>query len=124
MTVPIEITFHGIDKSEAVEARIHEKMARLIGLFDRLTHARVVISSPNRTGPRAKMFQVKIDLGVPGQAPVVVNQDSGDGHTDVFMALKDAFSAAQRQLEAIRDRMTHPARREQTRRKPQKGETT
>jgi putative sigma-54 modulation protein len=116
MTTPIEISFHGIDKSEAVEARIHEKFGRLHNHFDRMTHARVVITSPNRTGARAKMFTVKVDIGMPGQQPIVVNSE-GD-YTDVFLALRDAFNAAQRKLDATAGKLTNTAKRERARRKP------
>jgi putative sigma-54 modulation protein len=116
MTTPLEISFHGIDKSDAVEAKIHEKFARLHGHFDRLTHARVVISSPNRTGARAKMFNVTIDLGMPGKQPIVI--DSEGDHTDIFIALRDAFNAAQRKLNAEAGKLTNTAKRERARRKP------
>ena len=116
MTTPLAISFHGIDKSDAVEARIHEKFARLHGHFDRLTHARVVISSPNRTADRAKMFNVTIDLGMPGKQPIVVNSE-GD-YTDVFIALRDAFNAAQRKLDATAGKLANTAKRERARRKP------
>jgi ribosome-associated translation inhibitor RaiA len=117
MTTPLEISFHGVDKSEAVEARIHEKFARLHGHFDRITHARVVISSPNKAGARAKMFNVTIDIGIPGQQPIVIDNEGSD-NADVFIALRDAFAAAQRKLDATAGRLTNPAKRERARRKP------
>lgn len=120
MTVPIEISFHGIDKSDAVETRIHEKVARLEQHFSRITHARVVIASPNRASARAKLFQVKIDIGVPGQQSIVVSQDGQDAYADVFVALRDAFATAQRKLEETADRMKS-ARQEHARRRPQAG---
>ena len=48
MITPLEITFHGLERSDAVEARIHEKFERLRSHFDRMTHARVVIDAPQR----------------------------------------------------------------------------
>ncbi len=43
MQIPLQITFHGIDHSDAVETRIREKVAKLELLFDRITSCRVVI---------------------------------------------------------------------------------
>lgn len=120
MTTPLEISFHGIEKSDAVEARIREKYARLEEHFDRITHARVVVTSPTRAGQRAKMFQVKIDIGVPGHQPVVINQEGQEPYPDVFIALRDAFAAASRKLDETADRM-HQARHERGRRKPNPG---
>lgn len=116
MTIPLEISFHGIDKSDAVEARIQEKFARLHGHFDRFTHARVVISSPNRTDARAKMFNVTIDLGMPGKRPIVIDNEADNA--DVFIALRDAFNAAQRKLDATAGKLGNVAKRERARRKP------
>ena len=116
MTIPLEISFHGIDKSDAVEARIEEKFARLHGQFDRFTHARVVVSSPNRSDARAKMFNVTIDLGIPGKQPIVIDNEADNA--DVFIALRNAFNAAQRKLDAISGKLTNTAKRERSRRKP------
>lgn len=118
MTTPLEISFHGIEKSDAVEARIREKFARMEEHFERITHARVVVTSPNRAGQRARMFQVKIDIGVPGHQPVVINQEGQEPYPDVFIALRDAFSAATRKLDETSDRMKREARQESARRKP------
>ena len=107
MTTPLDIVFHNMDPSEAVEARIREKVARLARQFPRLTHARVVVEAPHRHQQRGKIFQVKIDLGVPGRANVMVNKASDDhAHEDVYVALRDAFLAAERQLQDEIDRMS------------------
>ena len=116
MTTPLEISFHGVDKSDAVETRIQEKYKRLHSHFDRITHARVVITSPSRTDARAKMFTVKIDIGMPGQQPIVVNSE-GD-YTDLFIALRDTFNAEQRKLDAVAGKLNTTAKRERARRKP------
>lgn len=107
MTTPLEVVFNHMDPSAAVEQRVKEKVARLAKKFDRLTHARIVIDAPHRHQQRGKIFQVKIDLGVPGRANVLVNKTSEDhAHEDVYAALKDAFLAAERQLQDEVDRMS------------------
>ena len=42
MQIPIKIAFHGIDKSDAVEPRVHERAEKLEDYFDRITGCRVV----------------------------------------------------------------------------------
>ena len=108
MTTPLEIVFNNMEPSAAVETRVREKLARLAKKFDRLTHARVVIDAPHRHQQRGKIFQVKIDLGMPGgRANVMVNKPSDDhAHEDVYVALRDTFLAAERQLQDETDRMT------------------
>ena len=54
-------------------------------------------------------FNVRVDIGVPG-SEIVVNRDQ---HEDVYVALRDAFDAARRQLEdhgrrLRRETKTHP----------------
>ena len=120
MSTPLEISFHGLEKSDAVEARIREKFARIEKHFDRITHARVAIEAPRRRAPLPKLFHVKIEIGIPGHKPVVVNNDAvGDNsHTDIMLAIKDAFIAASRQVDDIVSKMDKPAKREQSRRRP------
>ena len=107
MTTPLEVVFNNMEPSQAVEARVQEKVGRLAKKFDRLTHVRVVIDAPHRHQQRGKIFQVKIDLGLPGRANVMVNKPSDDhAHEDVYAALRDGFLAAERQLQDEVDRMS------------------
>ena len=107
MITPLEVVFNNMEPSQAVEARVREKVARLAKQFDRFTHARVVIDAPHRHQQRGKIFQVRIDLGVPGRANIMVNKPSTDHtHEDVYAALRDGFLAAERQLQDEVDRMS------------------
>jgi ribosomal subunit interface protein len=107
MTTPLDVVFNNMEPSEAVATRVKEKVARLAKKFDRFTHARVVIDAPHRHQQRGKIFQVKIDLGLPGRANIVINKASHDHvHEDVYAALRDGFLAAERQLQDGVDRMT------------------
>lgn len=119
MLTPLEITFHGLERSDAVETRAREKFARLEKRFDRITHGRVVVEAPRRRASAPKIFNVTIEIGVPGHNPIIVKHEAGnDGQEDVMLALRDAFAAATRQVDEIVDKMAKPARREQTRRRP------
>ena len=122
MLTPLEISFHGLERSDAVEARVREKFSKIEQRFDRVTHGRVVISAPARRAPLPKLFHVRIEIGVPGHAPILVKHEpeADNAHTDPMLALRDAFAAAMRQVEDLLGRMDKPARREQTRRKPAK----
>ena len=104
MQVKPEIAFHGLESSDAVVERIHEKIADLEKHYDRLTSCRVVIDVPNRTGQGHKpaTYQVKIVLGIPGGRDVAVTHDEGDH--DVYAALKSAFGAARRRLQDLHDK--------------------
>ena len=119
MSVVPEITFHNMEPSEAIEARVREKFARLQKYFDRLTHCRVVIEAPHRHHHKGKIYQIKIDLGVPGRPDLVVSREGRENHAheDVYVAVRDAFDAARRQLQDAIAKMSGEVK---TPRKPRK----
>lgn len=110
MQIPLQITFHGIDHSDAVEERIREKAAKLEQLFDRITSCRVVIEAHHRNTSslhrKGEPFHIRIDLTLPG-AELVVKRDPKDAHVneDILVALRDAFENMERQLKDYVARM-------------------
>ena len=125
MSTPLEISFHGLEKSDAVEARIRDKFHRLQQHFERITYARVVVETPRKHSPTAKVFHVKIELGLPGQKPLVVSHETeiDAARTDVSLAIRDAFVAARRRLDDLAAKIKHPAKRERARRRPARAAT-
>ena len=103
MSIAPDIIFHNMESSEAIEARVREKSQRLLKFFDRLTHCRVVIEAPHRHHHKGKIYQVKIDLGIPGRPDLVVSREGRENqaHEDVYVAIRDAFDAARRQLRDV-----------------------
>lgn len=100
MQVPVQITFRGMDTSPAVEQRIREKVRKLENFHDRITSCHVVVEAPHRRHHKGKLYLVSIDVTVPGRELVVNNAKRfSHSHEDVFVALRDAFSALRRQLE-------------------------
>ena len=100
MQIPLEITFHNMDHSDAVDANIREKAAKLERYFDRIIACRVVVEAPHKHSRKGKMFEVRVDISVPGKE-IVVNRNGpkNHAHEDVYVAIRDAFAAAGRQLE-------------------------
>ncbi len=100
MQVPLQITFHDIDPSDAIEARIRERAAKLEEFYDRITSCRVVVEAPHRRNHKGRLYSVRIDLALPG-AEIVVNREPqlNHAHEDVYVALRDAFNAAQRRIQ-------------------------
>lgn len=103
MQIPLQITFHGIDHSDAVEERVREKVAKLEQFCDRITSCRVVIEAHHRNTSnlhhKGEPFHVRLDVTVPG-TELVVKRDPKDSHEheDVYVALRDAFQAMERQV--------------------------
>ena len=95
MQLPLQITIRGVEHSDALEAHIRDKAGKLDEFFDHIMSCRVVVEMPHKHHQQGKNFTVRIDIGVPG-SEIVVNRDHAE---DVYVALRDAFDAAKRQLE-------------------------
>jgi ribosomal subunit interface protein len=100
MQIPVQVTFRNMDPSEAVEANVREKAEKLERYFDRVVSCRVVVESPHRRHHKGKLYNVRIDIGVPGKE-IVVNHagPKNHAHEDIYVAVRDAFNAATRRLE-------------------------
>ncbi|MFI5398027.1 MAG: HPF/RaiA family ribosome-associated protein [Candidatus Binatia bacterium] len=99
MQMPLQISFRDMEPSAAVEAKIRERAARLDRYYDRLMGCRVVVEAPHRRHHQGKLFHVRVDLTVP-QGELVVSREPVERHSheDVYVAIRDAFDAAQRRL--------------------------
>ena len=103
MQSPISLTFRHIDRSGALEERARKLGHHLARFNERITHCHMTIQGPDSPGGDAgSAYWVKIDLTVPGAH---IHADSlhvdGAGHDDIYLALRDAFNNAKRQLQAL-----------------------
>lgn len=96
MNKPLQVMFHGIERSVAVEDHVREKVAKLEHLHPQITACRVTIALPHNRQQQGKRFDVRVDISVPGKE-LVVNRERGD--EDMYITLRDAFDAARRQLD-------------------------
>lgn len=95
MRLTPQITLKDIPHSEAVEAKINEKIEKLEQFSERIMGCRVTVESTQRRHHQGKLFTVRIDITVPGKE-LVVNRVENE---DLYVAIRDAFDAAKRQLE-------------------------
>jgi ribosomal subunit interface protein len=100
MNLPLQISFRDVPPSEAIEAKVRERVAKLERYYDRIMGCRVVIEAPHRRHHQGKLYHVRVDLTVPG-GELIVRRDRGEhhAHEDVYVAIRDAFDAARRCLE-------------------------
>jgi ribosome-associated translation inhibitor RaiA len=92
-----------MDSSAAIETVIRERVAKLEQFYDRITRCSVTFDAPHQHKTHGKRYQVRIDLALPDGAEVVVdrNHEKDGGHEDAQIAIRDALSAAERQLKAF-----------------------
>ncbi len=100
MQVPIHITFRNTPPSDVAEAFIRERGARLEKFSDRITALAVVVECPKRERGGDPLFRVRLHISMPGKEIVVGRkQDRNEAHRDIYVAIRDAFDVAVRQLQ-------------------------
>ncbi len=100
MEKPLQITFKGMAPSPAVEARVRKKIAELERFHDRIVGCRVTIEAPHRQHRKGKLYNVRVDVSVPGKDVLIGRTGPLDhAHEDVHVAIRDAFDAARRLIE-------------------------
>jgi ribosomal subunit interface protein len=95
MKIPLQTTFRNMPHSDAIEAKINEKSAKLDRFYDRIMSCRVVVEESQSRRHQGKLFCVRIDITVPGKELAITRQEN----EDAYVAVRDAFSAAVRLLE-------------------------
>jgi ribosomal subunit interface protein len=96
----LQITIRNIPSSLALENYIREKSEKLSRIYSRITSCRVVVDLPKKHLHRGKLYNAHIDITVPGKELVVTRKYNAD----VYVALRDAFNAIERQLEQHADK--------------------
>lgn len=106
MQQPLEITFHNIDPSSSMEAEIRRRAQKLEQFAADIVSCRVTVEAPHKHHKHGRLFRVAVDVRLPG-SEIVVNRGPSEhhAHEDVYVAIRDAFNAARRQVQdAVRKR--------------------
>jgi hypothetical protein len=99
MQASIVVSFHNLPSTPALEAVARDEASALVEIFDRIVSCRVAIEAPHQHRHKGAVYRVRIELSVPGKH-IVVGRAPEDHpqHADAYLALRDAFGAARRQL--------------------------
>jgi ribosomal subunit interface protein len=102
MTNEFQVVFHNIDQSDAVIDAVNKRISKLERYCDQIITGRVVLDSPHNNHHKGKVYSVGLEIHTP-QKEVRVNQDQHDNHAheDLYVAIRDAFNAAERQLKSV-----------------------
>ena len=101
-----QVSIDDLPIDEAVRDAALDHIAELERYSDRITGCHVVVAQPHRHHRGGNLYSVRVDLVVPGSEIIVNREHHRDhAHEDVFVALRDAFLAARRQLEDHARRM-------------------
>jgi len=105
MQTSLLVAFQGCEASDSVRASIEREFERLESHDHRITSGRVSVIGPgdHRNGAG---FQIHILLTLPPHENIVVSHSpSDDGrHAHAEVAVRDAFAAARRQVDDLRQK--------------------
>lgn len=108
MKLPLDIRFLDIAHSDALEASVRARVSHIERVCPDVMAWRVTIGQEHRHQQQGRPFTVRVDVTIPGQELAITRAHD----EDVYVAMRDAFDAAQRKLEdtvrARRDQVQRP----------------
>lgn len=100
MQIPLEIEFRNMDHSAGMETRIGELAAHLERFGVQVIRCHATLEAPHRHRRQGKLFEATVRITTPGREIVADNPHPRDhAHEDAYVAVRDAFRAAERQLQ-------------------------
>lgn len=109
MTLPVQITFHGLDRSPAIEEFILKRAKKLQKIGPQISSVRVMVSCPNHHRHKGNFYHVKTEVELANQHLIVNREpEKNPGHQNAHMAVRDAFETTERQLKEVWPDRRHP----------------
>ncbi|MEX0903615.1 MAG: ribosome-associated translation inhibitor RaiA [Pseudohongiellaceae bacterium] len=111
----VQIVFHNIDQSNALTDLVNRRVDKLERFCDQIFTGRVVLDSPHNNHHKGKVYSVSLEIHTSSKE-IIVKQDQHDNHAheDLYIAIRDAFNTAERQLKSVdkKHRASSPGRLE------------
>jgi cold shock CspA family protein len=96
----LQTQFLGMEPSDFVANNVWDHVKKLERFHDRIVSCHVVISAPHHHKHQGNTYHVQIRLHVPGGEIIVTTEhEKNPAHSDVYVAVHDAFDAGRRRLE-------------------------
>jgi cold shock CspA family protein/ribosome-associated translation inhibitor RaiA len=100
MQIPLQITFRHTDPSPALEARVRKLAERLEKFSTHIIGCHVIIEPLPHHQHQGGLYDFRIEVTLPDAEIAIRRAHPADhAHEDPYVALRDAFRAARRQLE-------------------------
>ncbi len=94
MKLQLEISARDVRINDETEALIREKASKLDRFYDQIIGCRVKVDMPHRSQRSGLMYNVRIDITVPGGDLIVKREPDEDLH----VAIVNSFDTAQRRV--------------------------
>lgn len=118
MDTNLEIAFHNMDPQPELDAYIRERAEKLEKLFDRMVGMRVAVENQHRQHRTGNIYDVHIELMVPGNDIVVSRQPkkAKERYANPYArtSIRDAFEAAERQLKEYKQKLRNDVKVQDT----------
>ncbi len=102
MQIPLQITFRNLEHSDAVEAKIRERVEQLEQFHHGIISCRVRVAAPPPRRQQGGLYHIRVDLKIPGKEIVVKRAPTQHhAHEDMGVAIRDCFDSVRRQLEDV-----------------------
>ncbi|MFK7912430.1 MAG: HPF/RaiA family ribosome-associated protein [Pseudomonadales bacterium] len=97
----LEISWHNMAPSEAVEEDVRKRYAKLHHFCDDISSARVTLDQPHRhrSNERLRPFDVRMELQMPHKTIVVDRPAEPHIQLDLYLLVHHVFDAARRQIQ-------------------------
>lgn len=95
MELPLQISATGVELGSGTESLIRRHAEKLNRYYAHIMGARVVVEVPQRQMGDPIVYNVHVDITVPGGEVVVKHQ----AHPELHTAIQRAFDAARRRLQ-------------------------
>lgn len=111
MVSDTKVVFRGIDHSQAVADAVQKRLDKLERFSDEIQSLRVILESPHNHHHKGKVFHVGVEAIIPNH-DIQVNHDQHDKHEheDIYIAIRDAFNALERQIKSVYEKKRHQDR--------------
>lgn len=98
----LQITFHGLPHSDAVQEYVHKRAAKLDTLAERITACRVALEMPHRHARRGGHYRVRIAVTLPaGEVVVSRSPDAARTYEDLYATINAAFDEMGRRVQDL-----------------------
>ena len=95
MRIPLQVTARNLEMTDAIEAAVRKRAEKLEHFSDCITSCRVVVECPHRHHNKGLLYNIHIDLTLPGKELAITREPA----EDMYLAIRDAFDVATRQVQ-------------------------
>jgi cold shock CspA family protein/ribosome-associated translation inhibitor RaiA len=107
MEVPPEITFRGLEKTEAIEAHIYRWTDKLDEIHSGIISCRIAVENDQEHQRSGSPFRVRVVVRVPPGKELIGRHEAGQGDVNEHLpaVISEAFEAVRRQLIKTKDKL-------------------